>query len=113
MIFDENKPIYIQIADDISDKILRGEWKQGSRIPSVREWGAQIGVNPNTGARSYEILSDRKIIVKQRGVGFFVTGDAVDVIKSTERTRFLEEELPAFRDRAMYLGLDLNEILKR
>ena len=94
-------------------KVLRGEWKQGSRIPSVREWGAQIGVNPNTVARSYEILSDRKIIVKQRGVGFFVTGDAVDVIKSTERTRFLEEELPAFRDRAMYLGLDLNEILKR
>ena len=46
-------------------------------------------------------------------MGFFVTGDAVDVIKSTERTRFLEEELPAFRDRAMYLGLDLNEILKR
>ena len=74
---------------------------------------AVICLNPNTVARSYEILSDRKIIVKQRGVGFFVTGDAVDVIKSTERTRFLEEELPAFRDRAMYLGLDLNEILKR
>ncbi len=113
MEFDENKPIYIQIADNISDKILRGEWKQGSRIPSVREWGAQIGVNPNTVARSYEILSDRKLIFKQRGVGFFVTNDAVDVIKKSERVKFLEDELPAFRSRAEYLGIDLLEVLKR
>ena len=59
MEFDSNKPIYIQIADNICEKILSGEMTPGSRIPSVREWGAKIGVNPNTVARSYEILTNK------------------------------------------------------
>ncbi len=42
MEFDNNRPIYIQIADNISNRILSGELKPGSRIPSVREWGAGI-----------------------------------------------------------------------
>ena len=67
MEFDSNKPIYIQIADNLCERILSGEFKPGGRIPSVREWGAEIGVNPNTVARSYEILTDRKVIYNQRG----------------------------------------------
>ena len=52
MEFDNNKPIYVQIADNICERVLSGEFKPGDRIPSVREWGARIGVNPNTVARS-------------------------------------------------------------
>ena len=85
MEFDNNKPIYIQIADNICDRILSGSFTPGSRIPSVREWGASIGVNPNTVARSYEILTDRKVIYNQRGIGFFVSEDAIELIRETER----------------------------
>ena len=91
MEFDSNKPIYIQIADNICERILSGELKQAGRITSVREWGAQIGVNPNTVARSYELLSDRKVIYNQRGIGFFIANDAVDVIRSSEKKKFLED----------------------
>ncbi len=112
MEFDSNKPIYIQIADNICERILSGELKQAGRIPSVREWGAQIGVNPNTVARSYELLSDRKVIYNQRGIGFFIANDAVDVIRSSERKKFIEEEVPAFKNRAALLGVELSEILK-
>lgn len=112
MEFDNNKPIYIQIADNICERVLSGELKPGSRIPSVRDWGAQIGVNPNTVARSYEILSDRQVIFNQRGIGFFIAGDAIDVIRNRERQKFLEEELPAFRNKAFLLGLDIKDLLK-
>ena len=111
MEFDNNKPIYIQIADNISDRILSGELKQGSRIPSVREWGAGIGVNPNTVARSYELLSNRGVIYNQRGIGFFVADDALETIKSAERKKFIEEEFPAFRTRAELLGVNLKELI--
>lgn len=111
MEFDNNKPIYIQIADNISDRILSGELKQGSRIPSVREWGAGIGVNPNTVARSYELLSNRGVIYNQRGIGFFVADDAQEAIKSAERKKFIEEEFPAFRTRAELLGVNLKELI--
>lgn len=113
MEFDSNRPIYLQIADNICDKILAGELKPGGRIASVRECGAEIGVNPNTVACSYEVLSDRGVIFSQRGIGFFIANDAVDIIRSTERRKFIEEEFPAFRNKAMLLGIDLNDLIKR
>lgn len=111
MEFDANKPIYLQIADNISEKILSGEIKPGGRIPSVRDWGASIGVNPNTVARSYETLSNRGVIYNQRGIGYFIANDAIDIIKSIERRLFLDEELPAFKNRAALLEIDLKEYL--
>lgn len=113
MEFDNNKPIYVQIADSICEKILSGEYKPEARIPSVREWGATIGVNPNTVARSYELLSNRQIISNQRGIGFFVAADAVELIKTSERKVFMEDELPAFVNRAKLLGIELTEILEK
>ncbi|HAZ74543.1 MAG TPA: GntR family transcriptional regulator [Rikenellaceae bacterium] len=111
MEFDSNKPIYIQISDNICERILSGEFKPGDRIPSVREWGANIGVNPNTVARSYEVLSDRRVIFNQRGIGFFVSSDALDVIRNSERRKFIEEEVPAFKSRAALLGLEVKDLL--
>ena len=111
MEFDSNKPIYLQIADNLCERILSGGFKPGSRIPSVREWGAQIGVNPNTVARSYDVLTDRGVIYNQRGIGFFVAGDAIDVIRQTERRKFIDEELPLLRNRAALLGINLKEFI--
>lgn len=111
MNFDSNKPIYIQIADNICERILNGDFKPEERIPSVREWGGNIGVNPNTVARSYELLTDREIIFNQRGIGFFVTADAIEKILEIERKVFMEEELPNFINRAKILGIDLKTVL--
>lgn len=111
MDFDSNKPIYIQIADSICEKILSGEFKPGGRIPSVREWGAGIGVNPNTVARSYEILSDRGVIFNQRGIGFFIQSNALNVIRESERKRFVEDEFPSIIKRAELLGIDIKTLL--
>lgn len=47
MEFNQNKPIYLQIADGILEKILSSELKEGDRILSVRELGAELGVNPD------------------------------------------------------------------
>lgn len=112
MEFDNNKPIYVQIADNICEKILSGEYKPEDRIPSVREWGTTIGVNPNTVARSYEILSNKGIINNQRGIGFFVTADAVELIRDSERKLFIENELPAFINRAKLLGIDIEDLIE-
>ena len=111
MEFDSNKPIYIQIADNICDRMLTGEFKSGERIPSVREWAAQIGVNPNTVARAFDILSDKGIISNRRGMGFFVTDDALEIIRSNERKKFIEEELPAFLKRAELLEIELKSLI--
>ena len=110
MEFDSNKPIYLQIADAICDRVLSGELEAGGRIPSVREHGADIGVNPNTVARSYERLTNLGVIRQQRGIGFFIAEDAKELILKDARERFLSEELPAFAERAKLLGISPREI---
>ena len=60
MEFDQHKPIYLQIADAICERILTGQWPEGDRIPSVRECGVSLEVNPNTVARSYDELSSAR-----------------------------------------------------
>ena len=106
MNFNTEKPIYLQIVDAISDRILSGELKGGDRIPSVREYGADIGVNPNTMMRSYEKLTTDGIIYNKRGIGYFVADDARETVLAAQRQEFLEKDVPAILQRMRLLGLD-------
>lgn len=106
MNFNTEKPIYLQIADAICDRILSGELKGGDRIPSVREYGADIGVNPNTMMRSYEKLTADGVIFNKRGIGYFLADDARETVLAAQRKDFIEKEVPAIMQRMKLLGLD-------
>jgi DNA-binding transcriptional regulator YhcF (GntR family) len=106
MDFNADKPIFLQIADSVCDRILSGELKGEDRIPSVREFGADIGVNPNTVMRTYEKLTADGIIYNKRGIGYFVTPEARNQILDVQRKEFMEKDVPAIRKRLELLGLD-------
>lgn len=112
MEFNQNKPIYLQIADGISEKILSGELKEGDRILSVRELRSELGVNPNTAMRSYEKLTMDGIIYNQRGIGYFVADGAKKIALEKMRTDFLENELPQILRRMRLLELKPEDYLK-
>ena len=94
MEFNANKSIYLQICDAICEQILSGTLRPDERIPSVREYGADIGVNPNTVMRSYEKLTGEGVIYNRRGIGYFISPGARDIILEAQRKEFLENELP-------------------
>lgn len=71
-----SRVIYLQIVDDICDKILTGELTADSRIPSVREYAARVEVNVNTVMRAYDYLSGLEIIYNKRGLGYFTAAGA-------------------------------------
>ncbi len=96
MNFNENKAIYLQIAEWVFEQILNGKWKDGDRILSVRELGLHLEVNPNTILRSYDFLQKLEIIVNRRGVGYFVAPNASEKIINYRRKQFVEEDVPAF-----------------
>ena len=106
MNFTSERPIYLQIADSICESILSGSLKAGERILSVREFGASIGVNPNTVMRTYERLTADGIIYNRRGIGYFVSEDAREKVLEAERKLFYEKELPSFIHRMELLGID-------
>lgn len=111
MEFNSNKSIYLQICDAICEKILSEELKPDERIPSVREYGADIGVNPNTVMRSYEKLTNEGIIYNRRGIGYFISPDAHSIVLEAQRREFLDNELPQILRRTHLLGIDLKEYM--
>ena len=104
MIFNDNKAIYLQLAERIMDSIIAGKYAPGSRIPSVREYAAEVEVNPNTVVRSYEYLEQKGIVYNKRGLGFFVADKAPELILSMRRAIFYAEELPYFFERIESFG---------
>ena len=108
MEFNDNRSIYIQIYDSICEKILAGELKADERIMSVREYGAEIGVNPNTVMRSYEKLTSEGIIYNKRGIGYFVSPSAPERILERQREEFLRDELPLVARKMKLRGVPLS-----
>ena len=94
MEFNQPKGIFQQIADQMRDRILDGEWSEGERIPSVRDLAVSVGVNPNTVNKSYQALLDRRLIENQRGVGYFVAAGARARILGELKEEFVGNELP-------------------
>ena len=112
MEFNSNKPIYLQICDAICEQILSGELRPDERIPSVREYGAEIGVNPNTIMRSYEKLTADGVIYNRRGIGYFTSPDARESVLEIQRKDFMENELPDILKRMALLGIDPQALIK-
>ena len=94
MEFHNQRAIFLQIADLLTDGILERKWRAEDRIPSVRELAASIEVNPNTVMRAYTFLQDKQIIINKRGIGFFVASDGLQRAIELKREEFIENEIP-------------------
>ncbi|SDJ99282.1 GntR family transcriptional regulator [Sediminibacillus albus] len=92
--FHSSTPIYSQLAERINKQILRGELKPGDKLPSVREMGIQVNVNPNTVQRTYRELEGMMIVESRRGQGTFVTEN--QSILNDMRERLKREEISQF-----------------
>jgi DNA-binding transcriptional regulator YhcF (GntR family) len=110
MEFNQPKGIFQQIADQMRDRILDGEWSAGERIPSVRDLAVSVGVNPNTVNKSYQALLDRQIIENQRGLGYFVAPDAKQRILEEVKQEFVRNELPRVFRTMRLLGMKLADL---
>jgi GntR family transcriptional regulator len=113
MEFVESQAIYQQVADHVCEMILRGTWREGERIPSVRELAMELQVNPNTVNKGYAYLQDRDLIQNQRGIGYFVGENAVERTQALKREEFFTEELPRVFRTMDLLGITTDEIVRR
>ena len=72
-IFDNDRPIYIQLVEQLKEYIVAGGFKAGEKLPSVREFAMQIKVNPNTVQKALAEIENQKLIYTERTNGKFVT----------------------------------------
>ena len=90
--------------------ILNDRFKVGDKIMSVRELAIEVGVNPNTVMRSYELLQSKNIIINKRGIGFNVGENAKEIILEEQKKQFLEEELPEIVKKLKMFGISIEEV---
>lgn len=110
MNFKESKAIYLQIAERICDEVLLGQYRKEERIPSVREYAAVVEVNVNTVMRSYDYLQTQGVIYNKRGIGYFVSADARELIFSLRKEYFMKEESDYFFRQLSMLGISAEEL---
>lgn len=107
---ENNKAIYLQIADTICDRVLDGTFPPENRIPSVREYATQVEVNANTVMRAYDHLASLGIIYNKRGIGYFICLDAVKKVHSMRREELLGGDMPQLFHRLQLLGITPGEL---
>ncbi len=109
-IFDNERPIYIQIVDIITNEIISGILLPGQKILSVREYAAVMKANPNTVAKALTILEDEKLITTERTNGKFVTTN-LELIQSYKEKNYMEK-ISNFVEELEKIGYTKDDIIK-
>jgi len=104
-----DKPIYQQLIERITGDIISGVLSPGEKLPSVRDYAVEAGVNANTMQRVYKELEQMEITETKRGQGSFVTEDSKKI--SQLRNEMKEQLVSSFIQNVEALGFTTSEML--
>ncbi|HQB41861.1 MAG: GntR family transcriptional regulator [Candidatus Cloacimonadales bacterium] len=104
-VFNNDKPIYLQIKEYIEAAILNGDLSENEPIPSLRQLAKDFSLNPITIANAINILENDDVLYKKRGVGVFVQKNAKKKIVSKQRSEFIRTTLPQIIGKAKLLDV--------
>lgn len=109
--FEDERPIFQQIALGIEDAILTGAFEEGEQIPSITEFSVTYKINPATALKGINLLVDAGVLYKKRGVGMFVTEGAVIKLKEKRKEEFYDSYVRSLIEEAKKLGISGDEII--
>lgn len=110
--FNDESPIYIQIANTIEDGILNGIYEEEEQVPSTTEISVTYKINPATVGKGYNLLVGESIIYKKRGVGMFVCSGAKEKLKEKRRATFFDNYVFKLIEEGKRLGITSDEIIE-
>ena len=90
--FHNESPIYAQVMERVERMIVSGALPPGERLPSVRVFAQEAGVNPNTMQKALTELERGGLIYSQRTAGHFVTEDQAVIARAREALAEMQTE---------------------
>lgn len=108
---DDGRPLFIQIAEKIEASILDGSLAEEDQAPSTNELSAFYRVNPATAGKGINLLVDRGILEKRRGLGTFVAPGAQRIIRSERVEQFSQHFLDPLLTEARAIGLNTDAVV--
>lgn len=106
---DKDRPIYIQLVEELQSRIVSGRYPPGSKVASVRDLAAEAAVNPNTMQRALAELEQNGLLRAERTSGRFVTEDAALI--ASVRKELAREKIGAFVRDMSVLGYQKKDII--
>jgi len=109
-VIDGDRPIFLQIAEQIENDIVAGVLEEDAQVPSTNEFALFHRINPATAAKGVNRLVDDGILYKRRGIGMFVAPGARATLLVRRRDGFYREYVEPLAAEARKLGLPLPQL---
>lgn len=110
-MFNDQTPIYRQIADQIRQDILAGRIQEEEKVMSTNQYATFYRINPATAQKAFQSLVDEGILYKQRGIGMFVSAGAREQLLTQHRDSFFKEVLLPMLEQARAIGITDEELI--
>lgn len=109
-MLNDNQSIYVQIANLIESQILKDILLEDEQAPSSNELARIYSINPATAAKGLNILTDKGLLYKKRGLGMFVCKGAKKMIQDQRKNDFYGAFILPLVEEAKYVELDAREL---
>ncbi|MPM07671.1 hypothetical protein SDC9_53978 [bioreactor metagenome] len=110
MTFQDERPIFLQLAEQLEEGILSGAYPEESQVPSITEYSVTYKINPATALKGINLLVEAGLLYKKRGLGMFVASGAREKLKCRRRDRFYYDYVRKTVREARNLGLTASEL---
>ena len=104
-MFDDGRPLFLQIAEQITTSIADGSLAEGDRAPSMNELASFYRINPATAAKGLNHLTATGVLYKKRGIGMFVASGARERVLAERRAAFVSNYVKPLLAEAANIGL--------
>lgn len=111
MQFNQDKPIFVQVADAIENQILDGLLKPGDQTPSTNDFQRVYQINPATARKGLNLLVDEEILYKKRGMGMYVADDALEKISNKRQKEFFNTRIPELIKEIKRLNIPTDKLI--
>lgn len=109
-MFDDQSPIYRQIAERIKADVVTGTLDADTQVMSTNQYASFYGINPATAAKAFAQLVDEGVLYKKRGVGMFVAPGAREKLRAERRARYMADILDPALSAAAALDIPAAEL---
>ncbi|GAV12991.1 GntR family transcriptional regulator [Paenibacillus sp. NAIST15-1] len=109
VVFNNRDPVYLQVVRHFKERIATGRLKAGQVIPSRRELGALLKINPNTAQKAYKEMEEQRLIITEGNSPSRITEEA-DILRAI-RSELIEDAVEAFVVTVGRIDVPVDELL--
>ncbi|MGF7048032.1 DNA-binding transcriptional regulator YhcF (GntR family) [Paenibacillus sp. DS2015] len=107
--FNGRDPVYLQVVRHFKEQLATGRLEAGQIIPSRRELGAMLKINPNTAQKAYKEMEEQQLIITEGNSPSRITLD--DTVLRTIRAELISEAVDAFVGSVRKIDVPVEELL--